>query len=256
MDLLFHLVLGRKECKEAIAALNAAGETGAAIAAVGAGVFCASTLGAGCIAMLGAIGAAVAAKEIKSDQACGKVDQAQIAFQLIDRELKKINSKLDDLKQEVAKLGISVKYGESIETIEIIKHAYQNIEFDKDGNLKSKVVERKYVEIFTGLALGLSNGVGLHLSLDRLDNMLKSPRLYQEDYFCKLDVRQYYNLLMLEGYDLLFKAHAMRGHFDNNNLVKEFEKRIRDNNELAANLCSKFLNFGFVLCFMFAMHVG
>ena len=47
-----------------------------------------------------------------------------------------------------------------------------------------------------------------------------------------------------------YMFNAMRDHFDINDLVKELKERIKRNNELASEQCSKYLKFGFVLCFI------
>ena len=247
MDLLFHLVLGRKECKIGIAALKGAGATGAAVGAIALGPLCAATFGIGCVVMIGAIGAATIASNIPGDKVCGEVDKAQIALQKIDQELEKINSQLTGLKQEVAKLHVFVQYGSAIKRIKDIRNAYNDITFDSKGNLNTWVVDRGYVKTFTSLTF---DGVSLKLQLDRLFEMMKSG-IYQQDYFCKPEVKQYYNLLMLEGYDLLFKAHAIKGRTHVSDLLNELKERIKHNNELATNQCSKYLKFGFVLCFIF-----
>ena len=247
MDLLFHLVLGGKKCKIGFAALKGAGATGAAVAGVGAGVVCAVSFGVGCVAMLGAIGAATIASNIPGDKVCGEVDKAQIALQQIHQELEKINSQLKGLSQEVAKLQIFVEYGSAIKRIKDIRRAYNDITFDPQGNLNTWVVDRGYVKKFTDLAF---DGVSLKLQLDRLFEMMMSG-IYQHHFFCKPEVKQYYNLLMLEGYDLLFRAHAMKGRTHVSDLVNELKERIKRNTELATNQCSKYLKFGFVLCFMF-----
>jgi len=61
--------------------------------------------------------------------------------------------------------------------------------------------------------------------------LFNSMFLHSPSFFCNIDVRQYYNTLFLEGYDLLFKAWAMRGREldSNGNILTKhiFEERSR-----------------------------
>ena len=98
------------------------------------------------------------------------------------------------------------------------------------------------MEQFVNEVTESQSGIRLKIALDMIWNMIagygQTPSMYEQEYFCQPSVKQYYNMLFLEGYHLLYVAYTMRG-FEIDYLRDEERDRILGNNHIAWTLCSK-----------------
>ena len=240
--------MGAGACSTGIAVAAGVGHTGAAVGALAfGGLACAVTFGIGCAVAVGVVVAGAAASKITTD-ACDNPQEAQLAevnavIRKIDQKLGIMIGQLHDLTGEVKKLGTQVVYSGYTNKIQELMHAYNDIKFDKHGLVDTSTTSSKhYVNQFVHFAF-TGGQTSLKLALDRFWDMIKGKgphkSMYKQAYFCKAPVRQYYNMLLLQGYDLLFKARAMKGLPTGKNLENEFRDRILASNELALKECGE-----------------
>ena len=235
------------DCTKALGVVKAAGATGTALAGIGIGFLCAATFGAGCFAAAAAVGVATAADGLLSDSACSDAPDSDEL-----KEIKKVNKAVKDISKSLVKmddqiktLGLKVEYVKYENAVREIQHLYDDIEFDNNGLIKKteKGEGPDHVKKFLDLATGAYGATGLSLALDRIFDQITGHGLvrsmYTQSYFCKKEVRQYYNMLFLNSYQLLYTAYALKGWTIRKNLLDEERDRILLNNHLFWTVCGK-----------------
>ena len=238
------------DCKTGLGVVKGIGATGTAVGGIAIGFLCAATFGIGCVAAAAGIGAATLAGTLLDEKVCGtKPESAELtAIKRVNDAVKKMSEKLDTiggdlshLADEVKKLGTIVQFTKYQNKIREVEHAYKDIRLDQNGLVATTGRNPYRVKQFVNEVLYTEPR--LTISLDRIFDMIKgrrlTPSMYKQAYFCQQEVKQYYNMLFLEGYQLLYIAYALKGWKIEQHLMDKERDRILQNNHLFWTVCGK-----------------
>ena len=259
------------KCNSKASTTKSAVATGFAIgAAIGAAALLATT-GPAAIGLIALSSVALKSSVdlIPNSAVCGgkPTDPVLATLGDIKKAVTEINTKLDAMKNQIAglthgvnKLEFFVRYSRYTNKIIDVMHLYNNVlqfSMDQNGLMKDFDVDSTAsasAEAFVTAAL--DEGPRLTTCMDRLSGMINGEAGFksmfqQAPYFCNPQVRQYYNMLIVQGYDLLFKAFAMRGiHLDSKGnidqvFINEERDRLIRSIELGNQQCGEFLSFSY-----------
>ena len=243
------------QCQQAKGWIKAGGGTAAAIGGLAVGAVCVGTLGIGCAVAVGAVVVGTVASEFTDSvgdkvDSCAKIPSAELMAILANNALiKKIDSRLVvmqiqlvKLDGEIKKLSTTVKFDKFTDKIRIVASKYLKIQFDdSNGQPKTSSQYKSYVEAFKTSAIDTEPNIDD--SLNRIWDMINGygleKSMYTQAYFCEAGVRQWYNMKIIEGYDLLYKAYAMRGFTDIKKYQEHELKYIIGNNRNAWENCGE-----------------
>jgi hypothetical protein len=248
-------------CKKALGIVKGGAATAAAIGGVAFGVTaatCVATFGIGCPAAVSVAAVVVGTGAgMIPDDVCGSApDSAEIkeirkankAILKIDLKIDEMKIKLNTILDELEIINYKVEFTDYTNKIHEIGLAYRTLimaGLDEETQLVDPTL-LPYTQ-FINQALHDNSGP-LLTALQRLLDMITggttkgsiyaAKNLGAKSYFCQPAVRQYYNLLFLQGYDLYFKALAIEGHDVRDWYKDELKKSLKTNKELAWKHCN------------------
>ena len=211
-----------KKCNAKASAFKSGFATGTAIGAVIGGVALSTVIGP---AAFGAAG--VGANALKSTvdlipngSVCGGKPKDPVLV-AVTQAFAEISSKLDEMTDKLSSIHSEIKtgqlrqfYAQYTNKIINLRNLYKNA-LDQNGLID---IEGNPHNAETFVKAALDEAPRLDVCMDQLWGMVKGQNLFNSmflhspSFFCNIDVRQYYNTLFLEGYDLLFKVSENRGN--------------------------------------------
>ena len=202
------------DCTTGLSVLKGTGATGAALGSIAMGLTCAATFGAGCVAIGVAVGSATLGGALLSDSACGTapdsaeltaINEVNVAVQELSAKMDTIGDEVSDITNTLKELSTHVKYIEYTKKVREVEHKYNDLKFDSaTGLVETTGNGPHHVKQFVDLAEEV-----LKTALDMIWDMIKGHGLDSSMYkilpsFYKPSVRQFYNMLFVNGYQYLY----------------------------------------------------
>ena len=256
------------KCNAKASTIKSVVATGLAIQGAFVAAALLATTGPAAIGLIGlGLGAAKATIDlIPNSKICGGKPTDPVLAKLgeIKQAVTEINTKMDAMKSQISngfnKLEFYIRYSDYINKITDVMHNYNDViqnSMENTGLMKDLDKDPKasyHVEAFVNSAL--HEGPRLKVCMERLSEMINGKGHLKSMFdvapiFCEPQVRQYYNMLIIQGYDLLFKAYAMRGiHLDSKGnidqaLVNELKDMLKRSIQLGNQKCGEFLSFSY-----------